>query len=383
MSAKFRMCLCAFLVTALFTSVASAQDVKPKPVKKKAPVIQLALLLDTSNSMDGLIGQARAQLWKVVNELASAKRGGLNPEIYVAVYEYGNDTLSAENGYVRRVLPLTDDLDKVSEQLFALRTNGGSEYCGQVIKKAISELKWEPGNDAYKTIFIAGNEAFSQGPTNYRTSCASAIKSGITVNTIFCGKIQVGAQLGWKDAATLADGHYMAIDQSRVQTQVKAPQDKEISRLNGLLNKTYVPFGQQGGLYKERQKKQDANAKGVGSAPTAQRARWKSGKNYRCDSWDLVDAVVNKKIKLSELKKDQVPEAFKKLTLEQRKAKIEELIQERRKIQKQILKLDTQRRTYVTAELKKLKKNNKESLDDAMLNAARKQAVAKKFKFGE
>ena len=32
--------------------------------------IKVALLLDTSNSMDGLIDQAKAQLWDVVNELS-------------------------------------------------------------------------------------------------------------------------------------------------------------------------------------------------------------------------------------------------------------------------------------------------------------------------
>jgi hypothetical protein len=36
---------------------------------KKAKV-QIALLLDTSNSMDGLIDQAKSQLWKIVNEMA-------------------------------------------------------------------------------------------------------------------------------------------------------------------------------------------------------------------------------------------------------------------------------------------------------------------------
>ena len=41
--------------------------------------IQLAILLDTSNSMDGLIGQAKSQLWNVVNELARARRSGRLP----------------------------------------------------------------------------------------------------------------------------------------------------------------------------------------------------------------------------------------------------------------------------------------------------------------
>ena len=31
------------------------------------PLIQIALLLDTSNSMDGLINQAKSQLWKDIS----------------------------------------------------------------------------------------------------------------------------------------------------------------------------------------------------------------------------------------------------------------------------------------------------------------------------
>jgi len=38
----------------------------PKRKRGKAPTVQLALLLDTSNSMDGLIDQAKTQLWKIV-----------------------------------------------------------------------------------------------------------------------------------------------------------------------------------------------------------------------------------------------------------------------------------------------------------------------------
>ena len=38
------------------------------------PLVQLAVLLDTSNSMDGLINQARSQVWKIVNELTPPKK---------------------------------------------------------------------------------------------------------------------------------------------------------------------------------------------------------------------------------------------------------------------------------------------------------------------
>ncbi len=64
-------------------------------------IVQLAILLDTSNSMDGLIDQAKSQLWKIVNEMSRSKREGKTINLYVALYEYGNDNLSAEEGFVR------------------------------------------------------------------------------------------------------------------------------------------------------------------------------------------------------------------------------------------------------------------------------------------
>ena len=72
------------------------------------PVIQIALLLDTSNSMDGLINQAKGQLWKIVSETGKAKRDGKNPVLEVALYEYGNDSLSVMHGYIRQVVPFTN-----------------------------------------------------------------------------------------------------------------------------------------------------------------------------------------------------------------------------------------------------------------------------------
>src|SRR5215204_3864192 len=117
---------------------------------EERPLVQLAILLDTSNSMDGLIAQAKTQLWQIVNEFIGAKQDGKAPKVEVALYEYGNDGLSKEKGYVRQVAPLTVDLDKISESLFALKTNGGSEYCGWVIRDAVKDLAWNPSAKVYK-----------------------------------------------------------------------------------------------------------------------------------------------------------------------------------------------------------------------------------------
>ena len=97
------------------------------------PRIQVAILLDTSNSMDGLIDQTRNQLWQVVNEFASARQNGVAPILEIALFEYGNDNNSRSSGYVRKLSAFTRELDQVSEGLFSLTTNGGNEYCGFAI----------------------------------------------------------------------------------------------------------------------------------------------------------------------------------------------------------------------------------------------------------
>ncbi|MFC1852326.1 VWA domain-containing protein, partial [candidate division CSSED10-310 bacterium] len=168
-------------------------------------------LLDTSNSMDGLIDQAKTQLWKIVNELARAKRDGKSINLQVALYEYGKDGLPKGEGYLRMIAPLTVDLDRISDELFKLKTNGGSEFCGKVIQEAVSGLQWSKSSEELKLIFIAGNEPFTQGTVNYQTACRAAISKGIIVNTIFCGAFQQGVKTKWKDGADLADGKYMNI----------------------------------------------------------------------------------------------------------------------------------------------------------------------------
>lgn len=176
------------------------------PFTGQRPAVDVAILLDTSNSMDGLISQAKSQLWNIVQEFAEAKKQGKTPLLRVAVFEYGNTGLPASEGYIRQVVQLTDDLDKVSEVLFGLRTSGGDEYCGMVIDEALKRLDWNSEPNAYQAIFIAGNEPFTQGSVDYRVSCKKAIESGVVVNTIHCGNYQQGVSGKWKHGAELAEG---------------------------------------------------------------------------------------------------------------------------------------------------------------------------------
>src|SRR4051812_15614294 len=60
-------------VAASEETVATARPVAVESSPAK-PKVQIALLLDTSGSMDGLLAQAKTQLWKIVNEFALSKK---------------------------------------------------------------------------------------------------------------------------------------------------------------------------------------------------------------------------------------------------------------------------------------------------------------------
>ena len=340
------------------------------------PLVQIAILLDTSGSMSGLINQAKTQLWQIVNQFALAKKHGKQPLLQVGLYEYGNDGLPARDSWMRQILPLTDDLDKVSEKLFALTTNGGSEYCGMVIQKAVRGLAWSASNEVYKAIFIAGNEPFTQGPVDYRIACKEAVSKGIVVNTIHCAG---ASDDGWKDGAIVADGSFSKIDSNQTVVDIAAPQDKALSNLNTELNKTYVAYGAEGATRKALQEAQDTNA-AAASGNIASRAYSKAQGYYKNTSWDLVDAVKNDAVKIGDLKEEELPPEMRGMSEDKRVEYVNKVAAQRTEIQARINTLMTERSAYVETETRKRSAEDK-SLGSAVMSTVRAQAEKSNFTF--
>lgn len=341
--------------------------------KSKDQQIMLALLLDTSNSMDGLIDQAKSQLWKIVNELAAARCGdGSRPRIKIALYEYGNDGLPASEGYLRQVSGLTDDLDLISEKLFALSTNGGNEFCGQVIRTSLNQLAWSSSDADLKMIFIAGNEPFTQGSVSYRLACSVAKEKGVVVNTIYCGSFDEGIRTNWKNGADLTGGSYMSIEQDRKTVYIPTPYDKQIDACNERLNKTYIYYGAGGEKKKEAQATQDSNAASYGMANKVERAVSKSSHAYTNSSWDLVDAAKEDESVIASAPAAQLPSEMQGMSAAQRKAYVQQKADERKKIQDEIQELNKNRQAYIASHTPKT--------DDAMLDAAMINAIRGKAK---
>jgi hypothetical protein len=362
-----------------FTSIVLFGDKAISSENPNANTVQLAILLDTSNSMDGLIEQTKTQLWKIVNEMARSKRESIAISLYVALYEYGNDGLSSDEGYIRLITPLTNDLDKISEELFKLKTNGGSEYCGTVISEAIKDLKWTKSSNDYKVIFIAGNEPFNQGAKDYKEACKSAISKGIIVNTIYCGSYDEGVQSFWKDGADLADGKYINIDSDQQIIHIETPFDDELVELGQKINETYIAFGYEGNELKQRQKEQDDNASSLAPSVMVERTVTKGSGQYNNSSWDLVDAKKDGSLDLAKIPKDQLPKEMQNMSLEEQKKYINKKAKEREKYQNKINELDKQRRDYIAKKISEKPEDN--TLDAAMLKIIREQALNKNYKF--
>ncbi|MDU1892878.1 MAG: vWA domain-containing protein [Dysgonomonas sp.] len=343
-------------------AVETEREVDNKPATTK---IQVAILLDTSSSMDGLIEQTKARLWNIVNTLTTLKYKGRTPYIEIALYEYGNNGINTDD-YIRQITPLTTDLDILSQRLFALTTWGGSEYCGAVIDKAVKKLDWGNNPSDMKLIYIAGNEPFTQGNISYKTAISRALEKNIYVNTIHCGNAREGISGMWKDGATRGKGKFFNIDHNARVLHVDTPYDARISECNERLNSTYVGYGSQGYERVQNQMVQDRNAKSISGANYAERAVSKTKKVYNNSSWDLVDKVKEDSKALDKIEQSELPKEYQNKS----KAEIQKLISEkeaeRTTIQKEINELAKKRQEYIDEELKKKNSGTGDDLGKAI-----------------
>lgn len=364
----------------LFFSSACVQADHHTEAKETPPTtnqkIQAAILLDVSNSMDGLIDQAKAQLWNMVSTMGKARCNGAAPKIEIALYEYGRTSNSVKAGYVKQLMPFTTDLDSLSEMLFSLKTDGGDEYCGQVIYTSLNNLSWDntPGN--YKVIFIAGNEDFLQGNLHYRKACALAKQKGVIVNTIYCGDRMQGISEHWNVNDECGGGSFTNINQNDKITEIPTPYDDQIITLNEKLNGTYIAYGTIGNSKLNSQKDLDGKNIGLDKSVAVKRASVKSNKAlYKNDSWDMVDKFEEDKQIVSKINKATLADSLRNKSDEEIQKIVVQKKKEREDIQNQITTLNASRDKYIAVEKSKSKnQNNKATLETEIEKIIRKQA---------
>ncbi len=364
---------CALLVLSLCCHPADAQQ--PAPSK----IVQVALCLDTSSSMDGLIDSAKRKLWDVVNDLARAKP---TPDLRVALYSYGNNAYAPATGWVRQEIDLTADLDRVAEKLSALRATtvrGGDEYVARVCREAVERLRWSDDPRALKVIFVCGNESAEQDPQmKLKAVAEAAVRKGIVINSIYCGSPLDRDAPAWREFSRLGEGRFAAIDQDRGTVTIATPHDKELAELGDKLNGTYCFAGRDSKVLAENQRKQDENALRLGAATAASRAQSKAGGLYRFGGQDLVERLLqDPKFDVKKVAVEELPPELRKMKPEERARHLQKLAAERETIRKRINELAGKRDAYIREELKKRPNPSQRAFDQAVRGALRDQAKAK------
>jgi hypothetical protein len=277
-----------------------------------------------------------------------------NPKIEIALYEYGTPRNDVRNGYIKQINNFITDLDSLSENLFALTTNGGDEFCGHVIFKSIKQLKWDNNPNSYKVIFIAGNESFRQGGISFSQACSEAKNKGVIINTIYCGDRQQGIREYWNLVGECGNGSFTNINQDHKIEDIVTPYDDEIFTLNERLNSTYITYGEKGQMYFSKQKQMDEANAGISKKAGIKRAEVKSNsKMYNNSTWDLIDRAADSEAELEKIDKKTLPDSLQNKTTAQLKVIVNEKKKERAALQSKIITLNQQRQQYINEQNKK------------------------------
>lgn len=345
--------------------------------------IDLVIALDTSGTMRGLIDSARIRVWEIVNDLAIAEP---TPQLRVALVTYGNQAGTQASGWVRLEADLTDDLDLISERLFALRSRGANEYVGRVLQTSIERVSWSDSQHALKLLFVVGNEPPGQDPyVRYQDMSDLARREGIFLSSVFCGQPESEDASGWKEMAELAAGQFAAIDHNLPAMMLETPFDQELVELGDLMNETYVPYGTDGKSKRKNRSREDKNARKQGTPVAATRAVTKASPVYS-SAGDLVAAYEDGTVDVLALEASELPRSMRSMPPEERLIFIQDMSEIRAELRERIAELSAERRRIVaerTAAGGRSGANGSLAFDQVVRSTIREHARRAGFSFPE
>jgi Mg-chelatase subunit ChlD len=358
-------------VTPLIVLAVSALTAHPAPVPEvKKPRVEVVFCLDTTGSMGGLIDGAKKKIWAICNQIAGGKP---TPDLKVGMVAYRD----RGDEYITKVFELTDDLDAIHAELKKFVATGGGdepESVNAALDDAVNKIKWSTDKKTLRIIFLVGDAPPHMDypdDVKYPVTCKKAVEKGIIINTIQCGN---GAECTriWKDIAAKSEGSFAAIPQEGGVVVIDTPFDKRLGELNGSLAKTCLVWGD----VKQQRMSQLTNGTALelkGEVAAARIAY--QAKNAQCAAFDLLDCIKQGKVKLEDLKKEELPPELQKLkTTKERKEYLDDLEKKRAEINKEVLELDKKRSDFIAKKQAEDAKKGKNAFDAQVLDILRNQA---------
>lgn len=291
--------------------------------------VDVVFVLDTTGSMTGMIDGAKQRIWAIANEIA---RGRPAPRVRMGLVAYRDKG----DEYVTKVVDLSDNLDKTYSELMKLRADGGGDTPEHVIAgldDAVEKVSWSADPRTFKVIYLVGDapphEDYPEAP-KLADVMRKAVRKGLVVNAVPCGGDPQMVE-AFTRIARLGEGKLLPVPQDGGMAAVATPFDGEMAAVSGKLEGTALAYGR-GRAEAAAGASLAAAVRGMASAPAAaERAVYKARAGFSSDA-DLAEAVAEKRVKLADLKKDELPEELRDLPAAERQAKVESALTERREL---------------------------------------------------
>lgn len=353
-------------------------------VPQEKPIVEAVFVIDTTSSMSGMIEGAKQKIWAIANTLVSAKP---TPRIKLGLVAYRD----RGDAYVTQIIPLTEDLDAVYKELMGFKAGGGGdtpESVNQALHESVTRMSWSEEKSAYRVIFLVGDcppHMDYADDVKYPESCKLAATKGITINTILCGGSAEAMPI-WKEIAAKAEGQFMNVEQSGGAVVAETKYDKDLAKLATELDKTRIHYGNEKEQAELARKSAVAKAvtESAPSAALAQRAELSASQAGR-ENWsgknELINDIQNARVKVSELKEEELPEELRNLQKDEREKVVAEKSKQREEIQKQINELAAKRQTVLEAEMKKSGSKADSAFDAGVYRCVQDQAKKKGIQY--
>jgi hypothetical protein len=346
-----KLALSALLLTAAVRADVAIQAPATQPTGK---TIEVCFVLDTTGSMSGLIEGAKRKIWSIANSIVASNKGATVRFALVPYRDRGDE-------YITKVFDLTDDLDKVYENLSTFKADGGGdtpESVNQALADAVGKVHWSDKSEVAKLLFLVGDappHMDYSDDVKFPDTCLVAVKKGLIINTVQCGNMAETTPI-WERISKLSEGSYVSLEQAGGMVTVETPMDKDIADLsNQIATRTmsYGPATQQAEVTRK-----NAVAAAAPASVAADRASFNAvggggGKAIQ-GRGDLISDLRENQVKLDDVPNDQLPKELQNLSRNDQEKLIEKKTQERDELSKKVAELSRKRQEYIDAENKRL-----------------------------
>jgi uncharacterized protein YegL len=362
-----------------FSLALAAGFVSPALAVNK-PVVEVAFVLDTTGSMDGLIEGAKKKIWSIATTIADTNPDAELRMAIIAYRDQGDD-------YVTKVFPLTDDIQDLYGDLLAFKAEGGGDWpesVNEALDVAVTKLEWGKGSqkpdDDSRIIFLVGDAPphmdYKQD-RKYRAVIKDARSKGIIVNAVQAGEAEDTMRV-WRSIAQLGKGEYIPIPQDggKVMSYV-SPYDEDITRLQIEIDATVIPYGHRAQRDEVRGKVETRQAApSVSKLDNASYVNKKSkGRDVITGTGDLVSDVEQGRASLEKLTEAELPEDMAKLGKEERRAKINAVAEKRQALGKRMAELVAKRDAFVAEKTESAGNKDGDSFDRRVQETLKSQIM--------